>query len=574
MGESHSVPVSGGHFVWKPPARDIAILLNLNLVDRLKQAILDSPEQEIGGLLLGRSECDVNAPGRRIVSVDGFEPLESEHVRGPAFVLSHHDQKGLAKSIARLQEDEALAPVGLFRSHLRKGLYLDEADFSLFRQQFSGPGDVFLIARPVAGGSPVAGFFHWEDGRVHRTNSYSQFPLDRAELEAGDHVILGGRSFQATPPKRDAVPAKRTPRRIPFPVGKFAAVVFGVGLILAAAATAYMMHFRASEPEVVSPQTPSRVPLRVERKAGSLLLTWNADSPQVRQAGRGLLTISDGGQSQRLEFDADRLKAGSYSYTPQTNDVNFKLDLLRVSPEATGSVRFVAPDNGPAPPTVATSNMPPAVAVPAPRDNASRSPRRSAQEEDDDDEEPATRPAPSVERQTPAPPPVERQSPPVPIDREPSAPRPAPPVERPLRAPSRARVEPTVSVTTEALPPPKYREVLSKVPLLRHLQHGQYKGGDAFVPPKLSHEVMPRTIRYLPGEWRLDLKLNVDSDGSVTRIQVLTPGAESHIADAAVDAAERWRFEPATLHGRPVSSEILATLKFHNPSEITLPKTR
>src|SRR5258708_2072106 len=158
MDESACRPALVGHFVWEPPARDIAILLNLELVDRLQQLIREAPDREIGGVLLGRYEHSPGVSDRYKVTVGEFEPIPSEHLRGPAFILSQHDQKVLDKSLSRPQGHGRSVAVGFFRSHLRKGLYLDKADFSLFQDYFSGPSYVFLVARPQPAVFPAAGF--------------------------------------------------------------------------------------------------------------------------------------------------------------------------------------------------------------------------------------------------------------------------------------------------------------------------------------------------------------------------------------------------------------------------------
>src|SRR5207253_17220 len=91
-------------------------------------------------------------------------------------------------------------PVGFFRSHQRKGLYLDEADFSMFREYFSGGGDVFLVARPEPPAAPEAGFFFWEGGSLQRRTSCAQFPLDRRTLEADGYSLLRGTTVPAEVP--------------------------------------------------------------------------------------------------------------------------------------------------------------------------------------------------------------------------------------------------------------------------------------------------------------------------------------------------------------------------------------
>src|SRR5258708_3958946 len=333
MEESVRTVHAGGYFVWEPPARDIAILLNLNLVDRLQQLIREAPEHEIDGVLLGRCDRRSSDQDRRRVIVDDFEPVESETTRGPAFIPNENHRKALTKSLSRKDPTngptDSSVPVGFFRSHLRNGFYLDEADFSLFRANFSNPCNVFLIARPEPAGVPVAGFFYWQDETLHRQTSYSPFPLDRSKLQSGGHLILGTPTAPAVRPVPIPVSAKpaEPPRRTGGLYANrrlFKRLTYGaIGAILILAAVLGAMFMRSGgEPEEAVP-----VALSVERKGAALRLSWNANSPAVEHAKNAILWISDGHKGRRIELTPDRLKSGNFLYTPETRDVSFRLDL-------------------------------------------------------------------------------------------------------------------------------------------------------------------------------------------------------------------------------------------------------
>src|SRR5438045_8051480 len=101
MLERAEIPVQESHFVWEPPGRDIAILLSLRLIDRLERLIRESPDREIGGVLFGRSEESDENSRRRLLVIDDFEPIESEHLRGPAYSLSQDETKALSDCLGR-----------------------------------------------------------------------------------------------------------------------------------------------------------------------------------------------------------------------------------------------------------------------------------------------------------------------------------------------------------------------------------------------------------------------------------------------------------------------------------------
>ena len=519
MEESARIDKPGAHFVWEPPVRDIAILLNLNLIDRLKQLIREAREHEIGGILLGRRDRRSSERDRRRVVVDDIELIESEHIPGPAFILSENDQKILANKLSRREVNGGMVPVGFFRSHLRKGLYLDEADFFLLRTRFSDPCDTFLLARPEQSGVPVAGFFYWQGEIMHRLTSYSPFPLDSRELQSGGHLILG--APVAASDRSVAVPVSSKPPAPPRrPGGLYAnkrlakRLTYGtIGAILILAAVLGTMFMR------LGGQTEDAVPvsLSVERRGEALRLSWNANSPEVEHAANAILWISDGGRGRRIELTPDRLKSGAFLYTPETRNVTFRLDLRTQNNK---SLNFVATAEKQVPaPAEVQSAKPPAV--------AQRVPERTATK---------------VAMQAPG---------------QPQAIRPQP------------IPEPTVSVTTQAAPPPKYREWVARVPVVRAIQRNRYKAGDAFVAPRPVHEVTPRLparlARELPREVRVDFKLSIDRTGLVRAVELRSPGVEDRLAEIAANAVHDWRFEPATLRGKPVSSEILVALHFHNP---------
>jgi protein TonB len=504
------------HLICEPPSGDIAILLNLALVDRLQAMIRAEPGREIGGILWGHRDSQSGISGRRIITIDDFEPVESEHLHGPAYGFSERDRAAISSALSGAHGSAGSIPVGFFRSHQRKGLYLDEADFSMFREYFSGSSDVFLLARPEPPAAPVAGFFLWQDGKLRRRSSCAEFPLDRSSIEAGEYPLLKGSfgpaEFPAFIPQshatglRPALESRRAKRMVYGTIG--AALIVGT-LIWAA-----FLHYAGRG------EDSSTVSLTVERKGNSLRLLWDPNAPAVEHANSGILWISDGDKRRGLELNAARLKAGSFAYTPESGVVNFRLDLLKVLAQGSESVRWVA-DRGAATPP------------PAPGEKPSPS-------------------APNVAAALRAPP------------TEPGATE--PPASRP---PPQVRLEPVVSISTQPYPSSRVRDWMSKVPLMRKLQRNRYHG-DGFVPPKTVREVLPhvpaRLAHDLPGESRVDLKLSVDANGTVREIDLVSGGGDERLAKIAAEALRQWRFEPARFRDRAVPCDLLATLNFRNPA--------
>jgi TonB family protein len=57
------------------------------------------------------------------------------------------------------------------------------------------------------------------------------------------------------------------------------------------------------------------------------------------------------------------------------------------------------------------------------------------------------------------------------------------------------------------------------------------------------------------------LQTIIDTEGLVRNIKILK-GLPSGLTEAAVEAVSAWRFEPATLDGKPVAVYYLVTVSF------------
>jgi periplasmic protein TonB len=86
----------------------------------------------------------------------------------------------------------------------------------------------------------------------------------------------------------------------------------------------------------------------------------------------------------------------------------------------------------------------------------------------------------------------------------------------------------------------------------------------AVEPPVAIHDpspVYPETARQIRKGGLVIVQVVVEKDGTVTDVEVLK--AEPFgLTEAAVDAVERWRFEPARLGGEPVAVYFQLTVRF------------
>lgn len=222
---------AGGTVVWSVSAKPVSVHLNLEVVRGIEALLAAAPREfgravEAGGILLGRARQA--APDYWLVAVESFEAVEIEYVRGASWTLSNEDKKRLAASLRRHAKPgrDALAPVGWFRTHSRPGLFLDQHDFELFQQFFPDPSQVALVIRPEEEAPPVAGFFLWENGEIHRRSSYSTFPFRASALAplamralpapaASVVSVAAAHGAAAAPKPPRAAPSKRPLRNAP-----------------------------------------------------------------------------------------------------------------------------------------------------------------------------------------------------------------------------------------------------------------------------------------------------------------------------------------------------------------------
>ena len=77
------------------------------------------------------------------------------------------------------------------------------------------------------------------------------------------------------------------------------------------------------------------------------------------------------------------------------------------------------------------------------------------------------------------------------------------------------------------------------------------KGDPDVIPPQSVYPKLPTDPPGPEARGRTVLELLISADGSVERVRLRTPPRNVH-EFMMVSAAKAWRFDPATVHGRPV----------------------
>src|SRR5690242_15951529 len=92
-------PMAAGYFECYIPNENVRIQFNQDAMDRLGAVVMEGfkavPRRglEVGGLLMGRVENDC-------VIVEDIEAVDSEHQRGPSWLLSEKDKRLLSAAVA------------------------------------------------------------------------------------------------------------------------------------------------------------------------------------------------------------------------------------------------------------------------------------------------------------------------------------------------------------------------------------------------------------------------------------------------------------------------------------------
>jgi hypothetical protein len=183
-------PIGGksGSYVWTHPSCPIRILLDFDMIERLRSEVQEvqrtsSAKREIGGLLIARRRSN---PGT--VKIVDFIPLPDDpNVADPHFRLA---SEWVVEAVGRCPSDSQV--VGYFRTDLEQRIHLRPDDLKTIQLCFPHPSSIFLVIASLLSTtvttttaatnlSPRAGFFCYVNGSL-ATNPGLTFPLSAARL--------------------------------------------------------------------------------------------------------------------------------------------------------------------------------------------------------------------------------------------------------------------------------------------------------------------------------------------------------------------------------------------------------
>jgi len=399
----------------------------------------------------------------------------------------------------RLQQKRGdLQPVGYWRSHRRLGLYLDKRDLDLMEAFFPQPWSVVLCVRPPA----TAGYFIWENGDIRRTSSYREFELpDAVQLAV----------------------APSPPRYVNW--RKWAATAAVAAALIT---TPFLL-------KSTDPSTPfNQLSMRAHTRPGVVRLSWDTRSNLLRDATGAVVWIADGPEESKLELTREQVRAGSLEYIPFAPNVNFRMQVGQFMESLSVEAALLPGKTTDSPPVVVASARNQSGSLEAPRVRRARTATRKL-----DPPRPvrvnSDQPMSKRLEDVPAPPqvamaPARFERPPLP--------------QQPINVPK-------VSATVEKPGSSPLKKVFGwMIP-------GRKKD---FVPAKPVRQVQPHVAWDEPTS--VAVRVEIDQKGVVRDADLLTKRIDGHLGRSAVEAAKRWRFEPARQEDRPVESSMVVKFLF------------
>ncbi len=181
---------SGQFFVPELTRSGFTIRINLSLIEDVSFTTIEGlklvPRRglEVGGILLGRLDAAHSA-----IVIEDYEPVDSEHLYGPSWLLSPKDLSAFRHTLERLRDRalHQLQPVGFYRSQTRDGLSFDDQDNALMREIFTSETALCMLVKPSLAEPSVAQLGMMTENLLQPV---AVFPFHAGVLREGDFQIV------------------------------------------------------------------------------------------------------------------------------------------------------------------------------------------------------------------------------------------------------------------------------------------------------------------------------------------------------------------------------------------------
>jgi hypothetical protein len=394
-------------FIWHPADSRLSIDVHPDVMDGIARDVLESLDggprgTEVGGLLLGSVDRtpDGAAVDRTTIRIERFHRISCGHTMGPEFILDQGDRAGLLKAASEILEASGadgseLSAAGIYRSHMRKGLQLENSDLELIDAYFHDTFDVLLLIKPQSGREVTGQFYVRGEGdecsgmqpvgttfpyQVDQARTFSPPTLRSRRLipDFVPEIVEPSHRAEAEPVKQDA----RIPDLPEAPVSEDRHESTRAdwkkwwplpASLLVAGAMLWMLlappgHREAPAPAPAASKTeqktePARpLGLYAATSGSSWRVSWNPNATALHDARSVQLFVREGDEQSRINLSPQDLASGTYNYKPSGNNVTFRLEVTEssglISAESFHFVREVAPAPAVVPAPVAPKAVP------------------------------------------------------------------------------------------------------------------------------------------------------------------------------------------------------------------------
>jgi protein TonB len=546
-------------YTWGFSGAPIQIQLNLDVVRGIRKQIQDS--EKAPGLLsaCGLLTGDTSKPGiTRILDFKSLKTLD-------------------AASIEAASGNSSREVIGFYRTTAIGSVSMPDEDRALAVSRFCQPKSVFLVVETGHSSIGEARFCFWGEGELFDW-PVMPFPFDAEELAIHERRRLSRFVRKASQGTHGGLAPVTSlldeTGDAPLEVGPGTAPVetqgvavstepavkqrkgAGMGWLVATLATllaaslisgAFLYYRNGFKLPAASAWGPARAEVKaplglaVERRGNDLVVSWNRNAAMIAKADFGMLLIRGSEVSRDIPLTAEELRSGSVVYASTAEQVRFQLNVVAGEQVAREFLALVLPQ--------AQQRVPerPASVMSSPSGNAKV----------------AAPPRPVV-LNVPAPAAELKQFKPV------ESPQTA--TVTPPRLDEPPAVAAAAPVNGEALPlltrPVVTMAAPVEVPAAQENPSAETSTmATAAHPPVPTHQTVPALPTALRGAiWKatvIDVTVSVDATGNVVKAEaVAKAGLNPLLRDAAVQAARRWKFQPAQFDGHAVPANIVVQFNF------------
>jgi hypothetical protein len=304
------------HDLWEVPGKPVSVSISLTVSREILKrgkprfSLFRRRGPETGGILLGTVEGEGE---RRRVTVEGSVAVACEHLFGLHYSLSERDKQAFREALEKCRaEGGPLAPVGFYRTHMRRGFGLEpDEDVKLLSEFIGEPSSIVVLFKRRKIGRHRAAVFFREGGAIRAEASYRE-------------IAIGKRVAEVLAPEKARSP--KTPLWCSWWMqAPLLLCLLGADGLLGYFAAEYLnRNASAAQP----PTDPYALSLIVLEYGDNLHLTWDHKAAAVAAAERGLLLITDGDRTRTLDLSREQLRNGSVTYRKMSEQVRFRLEVI------------------------------------------------------------------------------------------------------------------------------------------------------------------------------------------------------------------------------------------------------